>query len=130
MNINPRPRSSERGGARLKFLIVAAIIASVAYEGYQFIPVFYLDYQLKDLMQHDVDSAVALGKPADWVKDQLVKNSADYSIPPNAVITPQLQENRMEVRVQFARPIEWCPGFTYDYGFDHTAKSATFLSIK
>lgn len=123
-------RRSERGGARLKFLIVAAIIAGVAYEGYQFIPVFYLDYQLKDLMQHDVDTAVALGKPADWVKDQLVKSSADYSIPATAVITPQLQENRMEVRVQFARPIEWCPGFVYDYGFDHTAKSATFLSVK
>jgi hypothetical protein len=120
-------RRSERGGARLKFLIVAAILLSVAYEGYQFIPVFYLDYQLKDLMQHDVDTAVAMGKPADWVKEQLVKNSAEYSIPANAVITPQLQENRMEVRVQFARPIEWCPGFVYDYAFDHTAKSTTFL---
>ena len=120
-------RRSERGGARLKFLIVAAIIASVAYEGYQFIPVFYLDYQLKDLMQHDVDTAVAMGKPADWVKEQLIKSSAEYSIPANAVIAPQMQDNRLEVRVQFARPIEWCPGFVYDYGFDHTAKSNTFL---
>jgi hypothetical protein len=120
-------RRSERGGARLKFLIVAAIIASIAYEGYQFIPVFYLDYQLKDLMQHDVDTALATGKGADWVKEQLLKSSAEYSIPANAVITPQVQDNRMEVRVQFARPIEWCPGLVYDYAFDHTAKSTTFL---
>jgi len=130
MNKNTTWRKSERGGARLKFLIVAAILASIAYEGYQFIPVFYLDYQIKDLMQHDVDTAVALGKPPDWIREQLVKSSAEYSIPPNAVITPQLQDNRVEVRVQFVRPIEWCPGFVYDYAFDHTAKSATFFSLK
>jgi hypothetical protein len=122
-------RSSERGGARLKFLIVIAIIATVAYAGYQFIPIAYESYQLKDLMQHDVDTAVALGKPASWIKEQLVKNSADYGIPDDAVIAPQQQDNRMEVRVQFKRPIQF-PGFVYDYEFDHTARSSTFLSIK
>jgi hypothetical protein len=127
--MNTLARTSERGGARLKFLIVVAIIACVAYAGYQFIPVAYQSYQLKDLMQHDVDTAVAMGKPASWIKDQLVKNSADYGIPADAVITPQQQDNRIEVRVQFKRPIEF-PGFVYDYEFDHTAKSATFLSIK
>ena len=127
MDKNTTARRSERGGARLKFLLVAALLAGVAYEGYQFIPILYLDYQLKDLMQHDVDTAVALGKSGDWVKEQLLKSAADYSIPPNAVITPQLQDNRVEVRLQFARPIEWCPGFVYNYDFDHTAKSTTFL---
>jgi len=120
---------SEQGGARLKFLIVVAIIAAVAYAGYQFIPIAYQSYQLKDLMQHDVDTAVALGKPTSWITEQLVKSSADYGIPSDAVITPQQQDNRMEVRVQFTRPIEF-PGFAYDYEFDHTARSATFLSIK
>ncbi|HEV7796767.1 MAG TPA: hypothetical protein VGO73_01330 [Pyrinomonadaceae bacterium] len=127
--MNTNARSSERGGARLKFLIVITIIAAVAYAGYQFIPVAYQSYQLKDLMQHDVDTAVAMGKPASWVKDQLVKNSTDYGIPADAVISPQQQDNRMEVRVQFTQPIEF-PGFTYSYEFDHTAKSGTFLSIK
>jgi hypothetical protein len=127
--MNITARSSERGGARLKFLVVVAIIAAVAYAGYVFIPVAYQSYQLKDLMQHDVDTAVATGKPASWVKDQLVKNSADYGIPADAVISPQQQDNRMEVRVQFKHPLEF-PGFVYDYEFDHTAKSATFLSIK
>jgi hypothetical protein len=122
-------RRSERGGARLKFLIVVAIIAAVAYAGYQFIPVAYQSYQLKDLMQHDVDTAVALGKPTSWIKEQLVKSSADYGIPADAVITPQQQDNRVEVRVQFTKPIEF-PGFVYNYEFDHTAKSSTFLSVK
>ena len=127
--MNANPRRSEEGGARLKFLIVLAIIAAVAYAGYQFIPVVYSAYQIKDLMQHDVDTAVATGKPASWIKEQLVRSSAEYDIPADAVITPNQQDNRMEVRVQFTHPIEF-PGFVYNYEFDHTAKSSTFLSVK
>jgi hypothetical protein len=123
-------RASERGGARLKFLLVIALVAVVAYCGYQFIPVAYQSYQLKDLMQHDVDTAVALGKPPSWIQEQLVKSSLDYGIPKDAVITAvQQSDNRLEVRVQFKQPIEF-PGYVYDYEFDYTAKSSTFLSIK
>jgi len=130
MNSHTGPRRSERGGARLKFLIVAAIIGSMAYAGYQLIPVFYRDYQIKDLMQNDVNTAANLGKPASWIKDQLVKNSEEYGIPADAIITPQQQQdNRMEVRVQFTLPVEF-PGFVYNHEFDYTAKSATFLTVK
>ena len=127
--MNTKPRRSEQGGARLKFLVVVAIIASTAYAGYQFIPVLYEAYQLKDLMQNKVDAAVALGKTDAWVKEQLVKSSPEYYIPADAVITPQLRDNRMEVRVQFTKPIEF-PGYVYNYDFDYTAKSSTFLSIR
>lgn len=127
--MNTKLRRSEQGGARLKFLIVVAIIAIVAYSGYQFIPISYQAYQLKDLMQHDVDAAVALGKPDTWIREQLLKSSPEYGIPADAVISTQLQNNRMEVRVQFTKPIEF-PGFVYDYEFDHTARSTTFLTVK
>jgi hypothetical protein len=130
MNNNTRPGKSEQGGARLKFLIVAAILGSVAYAGYQLIPVFIREIQIKDLMQNDVDTAANTGKPASWIKDQLVKQSEEYGIPADAIITPQQQQdNRMEVRVQFTLPIEF-PGFVYDREFDYTAKSATFLTVK
>ena len=127
--MNTKSRRSERGGARLKFVIVVAVIAIVAYAGYEFIPVGYQAYQLEDLMQHDVDAAAALGKPDSWVREQLVKSSAEFGIPAEAVISSQMQNNRMEVRVQFTKPIEF-PGFVYNYEFDYTAKSSTFLSIK
>lgn len=127
--MNTKLRSSEQGGARLKFLIVITIIAIVAYAGYQFVPIGLQAYQLKDLMQHEVDAAAALGKPDSWVKEQLVKSSAEYGIPADAVISPQTQNNRMEVRVQFTKPIEF-PGYVYNYEFDYTAKSSTFLIIK
>ena len=127
--MNTIARKSEQGGARLKFLIVAAIIIAVGYAGYQFIPIFYQAYQIKDLMQHDVDTAVALGKSPDWIGEQLVKSAVDYGIPANAVITPSQQDNRIQVRVQYSLPVEF-PGYVYNYEFDHTAKSSTFITIR
>lgn len=127
--MNTTRRTTERGGARLKFLIVAMIICAVAYIGYQFIPVYYQAYQLRDLMQNEVDTAAALGKSPDWVREQIVKNSADYGIPAGATIEPQQQDNRMQVKVRFTKPI-FFPGYMYTYEFDYTVKSGTFLSIR
>jgi len=121
--------SSERGGARLKFLIVAAILGLVAYSSYLFIPIAYDGYLYKDLMQHDVDVASASGYPPTWVKDQLTKSGSEYNVPPDAIITASLADNRVVVRVQFTRTIPF-PGYTYNYEFDHTVKSTAFLTMK
>jgi hypothetical protein len=121
--------TDERGSARLKFLMVMAVIGIVAYTGYLYVPVAYNAYLIKDVMQHNVDVAVTQGYPASWVKDQLTKAGKEYGLPPNAVIDPKQRENRMEVRVQFVRPIEF-PGFTYQYNFDQTVKSTSFLTFK
>lgn len=122
-------RSSESGGARLKFLVVAAILGLVGYSGYVFLPVAYHGYLYKDLMQHNVDVAAVAGYPPDWVKDQLTKSGPEYNVPAEAVITASRTDNRVVVRVQFTTPIPF-PGYVYNYEFDHTAKSTAFLSIK
>jgi hypothetical protein len=123
------PRSGERGGARLKFLIVVAILGAVGCAGYFYIPVAYNAYLYKDLMQTKVDAAAALGRPTTWVSDQLIKSGPDYEVPPDAVITPTLENDRVKVRVQFSRTIEF-PGYPYTYQFDHTAQSVEFLGKK
>ncbi len=127
--MNTNVRSSQRGSARLKFILVMVVIAIVAYAGYMFLPVAYQAYLFKDLMQHNVDVASTQGYAPAWVKDQLVKSAPEYGVPPDAVINPVQRDNRMEVTVQFARPIEF-PGYTYQYNFDHTAKSTAFLTFK
>jgi hypothetical protein len=105
------------------------IIAAVAYGGYVFIPVAYQAYLFKDLMQHDVDVAAAQGYKPSWVGEQLTKSLPEYEIPQDAIVTPTQLDNRIAVRVQFTRPLEF-PGYTYQYEFDHTAKSTPFISIK
>ncbi len=127
--MNTSVSTGESGGARLKFIIVIAIIGIIGYAGYIFVPVFYDSYLLKDLMQHDVDMAVAAGYPPSWVRDQLVKAGKEYNVPADASIEPAMRDNRMEVRVQFVRPVVF-PLFTYQYNFDHTVRSTTFLTFK
>ncbi len=127
--MNTNKRTTERGSARLKFIIVIAIIAVGAYALYMYVPVAYQAYLFKDLMQHNVDVASAQGYPATWVRDQLVKSAPEYGVPADAVISPAQRDNRMEVSVQFVRPIEF-PGYTYQYNFDYTVKSTAFLTFK
>ena len=122
-------RSGERGSASLKFVIVMAILGACAYAGYLYVPVAYHATVFKDLMQHQVDVASAQGYKPQWVAEQLMKNAADYNIPADATYTPMQRENRIEIRVQYVRAIEF-PGYTYNYEFDHTAKSTAFLTFK
>src|SRR5229473_1980119 len=119
-------KSSEQGGARLKFIIVIVVLAVVLYTGYVYVPIAYEGYQFKDVMQNKVDLAATQGYEAGWVKDQLTRIAPDYHVPEEATITPATRDNRVEVRVQFTRPIAFV-GFTYNYDFDYTAKSTSFL---
>lgn len=122
-------RSGERGSSRLKFLIVMAIIGCVGYGAYLYIPVRYHAYLYKDLMQQFVDVASAQGKPPTWVAEQLTKNAEEYDVPSDAIITPAASDSRVQVRVQFTKPIEF-PGYVYEYQFDETVKSAAFFVSK
>ncbi len=127
--MNTNGRTTERGSARLKFILVIAVIGVLAYIGYMFLPIAYQAYLFKDLMQHDVDVASSQGYPATWVKDQLLKSAPEFGVPADAVINPVQRDNRIEVTVQYVIPIEF-PGYTYQYNFDHTVKSTAFLTIK
>lgn len=121
--------SSERGSARLKFLITIAILVALAYAAYQYAPVAYEAYRFKDYMQDRVNYAAAVGRSSEWVEEQLRASSAEYGLPPNAMVKAQLRDGRMEAQVKFTRPVQ-LPGFVYQYDFDHTAKSVTFLTVK
>ena len=122
-------KNTESGGARLKLIIALAAIAVVAYVGYMYIPVAVDAYYFKDAMQNKVNLAAAQGYDASWISDQLSKGRGEFHVPDDAVITPAQREGRMEVRVQFTRPISF-PGFTYNYNFDYTAQSTSFLTVR
>ena len=122
-------RSDERGSASVKFVIVMALIIACAYAGYLYVPVAFQANAYKDLMQHYADVAAAQNYPPSWTSQQLMKNGPEYGVPENAIITPATRDNRIEVRVQFVRVIDF-PGYSYNYEFDYTAKSTAFLTFK
>ena len=120
---------SERGGARLKLIIFLAVVVIVVYSAYMYIPVALDAYYFKDAMQNKVNLAAAQGYDTAWLADQISKTKAEHNVPDNATITPAHKEGRVEVRVQYTRPIA-TPFFTYNYDFDYTAQSTTFLTPK
>ena len=120
---------SERGGAQLKLIIFAAVILAVGYAGYMYIPVAVDAYYFKDAMQNKVNLAAAQGYDTAWLAEQVSKSRGEFHVPDDAVITPSQNEGRMQCRVQFSRPISF-PGFTYNYDFDYTAQSTSFLTVK
>lgn len=119
-------RSGEQGSANIKFLIVLALLGACVYAGYLYIPVAYQAYAYRDLMQHYANVTVAQGYAHKWAHDQLKKSAPEYGVPEDAIITSEQRDNRVEVRVQFVRLIEF-PGYTYSYEFDHTVKSTAFV---
>jgi hypothetical protein len=120
---------TERGGARLKLILFLAVLAIIFYAGYMYVPVAIDAYYFKDAMQNKVNMAAAQGHDGAWLADQISRSKSEHNVPDNAVITPAQKEGRMEVRVQFTRPISF-PGYTYNYEFDYTAQSTTFLTPK
>ncbi|HET8783959.1 MAG TPA: hypothetical protein VFM63_16215 [Pyrinomonadaceae bacterium] len=122
-------RSSERGSGRVQFFIVMTVIVATAYAGYLYVPVAFHAHAYKDLMQHYADVSATQGYPPKWVGEQLLKSSPEHDVPANAIITPLRRDDRIEVRVQYVKPIEF-PGYTYNYEFDHTVKSTAFLALK
>jgi hypothetical protein len=113
----------------VQFFIVMTIIVATAYAGYLYVPVAYNAQTYKDLMQHYADVAGGQGYPPSWAGEQLLKSAPEYDIPQNAIITPQQRDSRLEIRVQYVKPIQF-PGYTYNYEFDHTVKSTAFLAFK
>jgi hypothetical protein len=126
---NRTDKRGERGAGTLKFMIVMAILISLAFTGYNYVPVAYNAYLFKDLMQQNVDKAAALSQSGDWVKSQLRANAAEFGVPPNAAMSTALDAGRMQVRVQFTRPIQLLV-YTYEYKFDETIKSRDLSNYK
>lgn len=121
--------SNERGGARFNFLIVIALIGSVVYAGSRYVPVAYQAYLFKDLMYEKVTFAAATGKPAEWIARELKNDMGEYGVPPDAAIKVQQRDGRLEAHAQWTRPVE-LPGFVYQYNFDHTTRSDSWLTTK
>lgn len=115
-------RATEHGGSRFNFLLVVAVIAVVAYAGYQYVPVAYQASQFKVFMQDTVDNAVVTDKNPAWAEDQIRRSLKNYGAPENAHVEVANREAHLEANVQYSVPV---PLFvtTHVYKFNHTVRS-------
>ncbi|HEV7842822.1 MAG TPA: hypothetical protein VGO69_03955 [Pyrinomonadaceae bacterium] len=123
-------KEGERGAARLKFILVIALIAVVGYAGYQYVPVAYQASGFKDAMRTAVRNADAMNQSSEDLRKRLRIVADEWSVPPNAEITAERSSNgRVQARVRYTRPIV-SPVYTYVYNFDYTAQSTELLGAK
>ena len=120
-------RLGERGGSRFNLIVALLVIALAAYSAYNYAPVAYNAYLYKDFMQETVNKAAYPPvKSPDWVTQQLRAAGGEYKLPEDADIRVQNENGRISARVTFTRPVQ-LPGYTYEYNFDHTARSSGFI---
>lgn len=124
---NSALRHHERGGARLNFIIVIAILVVGGLFAYKYIPVVYEAEGFKTEMQKAVEGGGAMGRSTEWVTGEIVKNYATYNIPPDAQLkVDKLPAGGYRVNVKYTKPIDIF-GFTYNYEFDKTVATSGFL---
>ena len=84
----PERRRGERGEGRLKFLMLLAVLALVAYSGYQYVPIAIQAYQFKDLMQQTVNTAAMQPQTADGLRKTHTSATSSRTSPYSTRLTP------------------------------------------
>jgi hypothetical protein len=77
-------------------------------------------------MQDTVNNAAVTDKDARWTEDQLRRNLASYGVPADARIKVANRASRIEAQVEYTIPVPLVVT-TYEYKFDHTARSNNLL---
>ncbi|HEY9285991.1 MAG TPA: hypothetical protein VIP46_21250 [Pyrinomonadaceae bacterium] len=121
----PQPadaRARERGGSRLNFLLVMAVIAALVYVGGQYVPARYRAWRFERFMQETVEDAVASGKTPTWVEQQFRQNFEEHGLPEDATVEVGRDGRRMKASVRYATPISLLVT-EYEYDFDVSVRS-------
>lgn len=128
-SVEPKPaarRASERGGARLNFLLVMAVIAALAYVGWQYVPAKYNAVAFERFTQITLDRAVAGEKTPAWAEQQLRDSFEEHGVPEDATVEVARDGKRLKASVNYTQPISLLFA-DYDHEFDITVHSSTYL---
>ncbi len=132
MKNSMKDRSSERGSAGPKFLMILVVLVLIAHAGYQYIPVAYQGASFKQEMDTAVVKGLATSgrmKPLEVVKAHLQKASNDYQIPSDALVDVQPASGHIQAHVSYEVPVNMLPFgiYKYKYKFDYTAVPTGYL---
>jgi hypothetical protein len=126
-------RSSERGEAGVKLLLVLLVLFLIANAGYQFIPVAYAGESLKQDMQTAVIQGISIpGKasPVELVKKRIWSSIESNHIPTDAFVEVKAKNNSITAHVYYIQEVPLLPFgiYNYKYQFDHIATPTGFLT--
>lgn len=133
MKNSMKDRSSERGSAGAKFLIILVLLVLGAHAGYQYVPVAYQGASFRQ----EMDTAVVKGlaapgnmKPLNVVKAHLERAASDNDLPPDALMEIVPAGNHIQAHVSYQKAVNMLPFglYKYNYQFDYTAAPTGYLT--
>ena len=126
-------RSSEHGGAGVKFLIVALVLFLIGNAAFHFIPVAYAGESLKQDMQTAVIQGLAMpGRmaPVDMVRQKVQNSVSSNNVPQDAFVEVKQVNKVIQAHVAYTAEVPVLPFglYNYHYEFDHVATPTGFLT--
>jgi len=118
---NPeRDGSSERGGAGVKFLMIALVLVLCANAGYNYIPVAYEGANLRQEMDTAVIKGLAASGrmvPVDVVKASVAKAVRENNVPSDAFVEIKPAGAAVQAHVVYTKNVPMLPFGIYNYNY-------------
>ena len=133
MNNLSLKRPQERGGAGVKFLLIAMVLVLFANAGYHYVPVAYEGASFRQEMDTAVVKGLAASgqmKPVDVVTSH-IKNAAKINnVPSDAVIEIKPTGKMVQATAWYAKQVDMLPFglYKYNYQFNYTAVPTGYLA--
>ena len=127
-----RDRSSERGSAGVKFLMIAIVLVLCANAGYNYIPVAYQGANLKEEMDTAVVKGLAASgqmKPMEVVRASVERAIRENDVPADAFVEIKPAGMIVQAHVIYSKQISMLPFglYKYKYDFDYLAAPTGYL---
>ena len=126
-------RTSERGEAGVKLIIVLVVLFLLAHAGFNYVPIAYEAENFKQEMQTAVVQAVALPGAGttmlDSAKRKIMIAVKNNDVPNNALVEVKQNGNAIQAHVKYTKQLNILPFgiYKYNYQFDNTATPSGFL---
>lgn len=114
-----------RGEVRMTALLSLLVLIFAIYEGFQFLPVLFAQYEFKDAIVEEAKFSAY--KKEETIRDNLLKKAADLRLP---IQRQDVIVNRMptstRIRVNYELSVEWLPGRDYVWQVNEDEESVLF----
>ena len=116
-----RDRSSERGSAGVKFLVIALVLVLCANAGYNYIPIAYEGANLRQEMDTAVVKGLAASgqlKPLEVVRASVEKAVRENNVPADAWVEIKPAGGVVQAHVVYTKKVAMLPFGIYNYSYD------------
>lgn len=114
-----------RGEVRMSSLLSLLVLVFAIYEGFQFIPVLFAQYEFKDAIVEEAKFSAF--KSPDTIRNNLVKKANELRLPiqrQDIIVDRRATSTRIQVKYELS--VEWLPGREYWWEVDEDEESVLF----